>query len=139
MSEVIKHPTVSEAWSEIVQRKDISQYVDIETVLDAAEEADSLLEASRGARLQRASCLSVLTWLGIAKPQHGTATLFPPDDVEERIAKLRRGVLPEDARAREWEPDRDDGRGQVSVLGMVLAYWVLALFLLGGLALGVVL
>jgi len=104
----IDHPPVAACWREVHQREGLSQHDDIETVLDAAAEATSLFEAAREARIRRANMLSVLTWLGIAEPAYGAATEFPPEDVDERIAMVRRGLLPDDARARDWVPAAEE-------------------------------
>jgi len=93
--------SVEEVWETAADRAGLSSHVDLEDVLDAFEGCSSLFEASREARISRSQVSSVASALGVAGPSNYDRQ-FPPQDVDERVAMLRNGELPDSARARYW-------------------------------------
>lgn len=99
-------PSVAEAWEMVCSRAEVSSHVSFEDVLNAFDGAASMFEVTREARLPREKTSSVASALGLSGAYH-TTDAFPPDDLDERIAMLRNGELPDEARARQWG-GRDD-------------------------------
>lgn len=101
----IDHPPIASCWREVARREDLSGHDSLDRVLDACEGAGSLWEAAHDARIRRGNMLGVVTWLGLAESCYSAGSDFPPADLDKRVAKIRRGLLPSDARARDWRPE----------------------------------
>lgn len=97
-------PDIDSVWSEIKSRHGITKYCDLEDVLEAAEDASSLLDVCRGARIPRRAANRACSALGLSVGQSQART-FPPDDLDRRVELIRDGDLPRDARARDWDWD----------------------------------
>lgn len=99
------HEFVAE-WQEIKDRKDMSQFDRFEDFLDAADGATTMFEVCQESRIRRGAVSACLSWFGLAIADYGQSHGFPMADHDERVAILRRGELPADARAREWRGEQ---------------------------------